>query len=252
LNKLALLVAVGMAAAAQAQTTYTYNGSPIPIPDSPDGNCGAEAFAEIFVPDNFTIGSVQVSFYIPHPFQGDLKISLRHQATGREIVLMDQPGNPQSLIGYGASNYGSGGSLMTMSDSAGSRYDLPQIAVPGIPSVTGAWKPEGALATFAGESANGDWRLIARDCAGMDTGMIVNFTLTISGAQPCYANCDGSQQSPVLNVADLTCFLSRYSAGCSSPQSCYANCDGSTQQPFLNMMDFTCFLQKFSAGCTAP
>jgi uncharacterized membrane protein len=31
--------------------------------------------------------------------------------------------------------------------------------------------------------------------------------------------------------------------------SCYANCDGSTAQPILNVADFTCFLQRFAAGC---
>jgi len=30
---------------------------------------------------------------------------------------------------------------------------------------------------------------------------------------------------------------------------CYANCDGSTVPPILNVADFTCFLQKFAAGC---
>jgi hypothetical protein len=60
----------------------------------------------------------------------------------------------------------------------------------------------------------------------------------------CYANCDQSTASPVLNVADFTCFLQRFAAA--DP---YANCDGSTAQPTLNVADFTCFLQKFAAGC---
>ena len=29
----------------------------------------------------------------------------------------------------------------------------------------------------------------------------------------------------------------------------YANCDGSTITPALNVADFTCFLQAFAAGC---
>jgi hypothetical protein len=60
----------------------------------------------------------------------------------------------------------------------------------------------------------------------------------------CYANCDGSTVSPVLNVADFSCFLQKYAAG--DP---YANCDGSTQAPMLNVGDFTCFLQKYANGC---
>jgi hypothetical protein len=60
----------------------------------------------------------------------------------------------------------------------------------------------------------------------------------------CYANCDGSTASPVLNAADFTCFLQKYAAGDS-----YANCDGSRVAPVINAADFTCFLHKYAAGC---
>jgi hypothetical protein len=64
------------------------------------------------------------------------------------------------------------------------------------------------------------------------------------GGSTCYANCDASTATPVLNVADFTCFLQRFAAGES-----YANCDSSTTVPTLNVADFTCFLQQFAAGC---
>jgi hypothetical protein len=60
----------------------------------------------------------------------------------------------------------------------------------------------------------------------------------------CYPNCDGSTTAPILNVADFTCFLTKFAAG--DP---YANCDGSTVPPVLNIADFSCFLQQFAAGC---
>ena len=60
----------------------------------------------------------------------------------------------------------------------------------------------------------------------------------------CYVNCDQSTMSPVLNVADFTCFLQRFAAGHG-----YANCDMSTAAPTLNVADFTCFLQRFAQGC---
>ena len=60
----------------------------------------------------------------------------------------------------------------------------------------------------------------------------------------CYANCDSSTVSPVLNVNDFQCFLNRYAAGDS-----YANCDGSTTPPVLNVNDFACFLNSYAAGC---
>lgn len=47
------------------------------------------------------------------------------------------------------------------------------------------------------------------------------YTITLTGAcfvpaapPPCYANCDASTNPPVLNVADFTCFLQKYAAGC--------------------------------------
>ena len=66
---------------------------------------------------------------------------------------------------------------------------------------------------------------------------------TLTGA--CYANCDASTTSPVLNVLDFQCFLNRFAAGDS-----YANCDGSTTAPVLNVLDFSCFLNRFAAGCS--
>jgi len=62
---------------------------------------------------------------------------------------------------------------------------------------------------------------------------------------PCYANCDGSTTSPILNVNDFSCFINRYAGGDS-----YANCDGSTVAPVLNVNDFLCFQTRFAAGCS--
>jgi hypothetical protein len=62
--------------------------------------------------------------------------------------------------------------------------------------------------------------------------------------QHCYPNCDNSTTTPILNVADFSCFLTRFAAG--DP---YANCDNSTTPPTLNVADFSCFLQQFAAGC---
>jgi hypothetical protein len=67
------------------------------------------------------------------------------------------------------------------------------------------------------------------------------------GPSPCYANCDGSTATPILNVNDFICFQQRYAAGDS-----YANCDGSTNAPVLNVNDFICFQAAFASGCTAP
>ncbi len=63
-------------------------------------------------------------------------------------------------------------------------------------------------------------------------------------ATPCYANCNGNTDAPLLTAADFTCFLNKFRAG--DP---YANCNGNTDAPLLTAADFTCYLTKFRAGC---
>jgi hypothetical protein len=72
-------------------------------------------------------------------------------------------------------------------------------------------------------------------------GVVVS---AVPAAPPCYPNCDASTASPVLNVADFSCFLTKYASG--DP---YANCDASTAPPTLNVADFSCFLTKYASGC---
>ncbi|MBL9031340.1 MAG: hypothetical protein JNM80_06495 [Phycisphaerae bacterium] len=73
---------------------------------------------------------------------------------------------------------------------------------------------------------------------------------------PCYANCDGSAITPILNVNDFACFLNAFGAASVLPPAeqvgHYANCDGSTAFPILNVNDFACFLNAYAAGCTTP
>jgi glycosidase len=69
-------------------------------------------------------------------------------------------------------------------------------------------------------------------------------TYTLALRSACYANCDGSTDSPSLTAADFTCFLTAFRNGDS-----YANCDGSTGSPTLTAADFTCFLTAFRNGC---
>ena len=108
---------------------------------------------------------------------------------------------------------------------------------------------------ITGQTWNFDSGLIAQSPDHPVPAIALHLTTPIVGcrqdtldliAEPltCYANCDASTGSPVLNVADFTCFLERYAAG-----DAYANCDGSTAAPALNIADFTCYLQSYAAGC---
>ncbi|MFN0131382.1 MAG: kelch repeat-containing protein [Phycisphaerales bacterium] len=70
---------------------------------------------------------------------------------------------------------------------------------------------------------------------------------------PSRANCDGSTATPVLNIADFVCFLTRYAAAQTLPAAQqvtdFANCDRSTALPVLNVADFVCFANEYAAGC---
>lgn len=86
-------------------------------------------------------------------------------------------------------------------------------------------------------------RIVIHDLSGLYTDSEeLELTLTPAG---CYANCDASTTTPILNVVDFSCFLNLFASG--DP---YANCDQSTTPPTLNVLDFSCFLNRFAAGCT--
>jgi subtilisin-like proprotein convertase family protein len=226
--------------------TFVYQGGAVAIPDGTGtAGCGATAVAEIVVPTSFNVTTANARVYIPHSWQGDVQFRLVHGATS--LPLVTRPGVATiPPYGFDVDNFGAS-SLSPMSfNAAGTQtYSDPPLTA-GVPSVTGDWIPIGGpMSVFAGQNAQGAWRLEAEDCAGGDTGSLAYFRLELGGgAAQCYPNCDNSTTAPVLNVQDFTCFLQRYAAG-----DTYANCDNSTTAPTLNVQDFTCFLQSYAAGC---
>jgi subtilisin-like proprotein convertase family protein len=235
-----------LAGAAMARPDFTYMGPAIPIPDGTGvGAPGATASAAMTVPNVMTISSITCSVFIPHSFQGDLRVTLTHVESGTTAVLIDRPYVPQTALGFPAQDYGTSGAMLQLSDGGSGKYDVPAVAAPGITGVNGVWKPETPLSVFLGRSAAGTWRLSAVDYASGDTGSLTGFKLSLTGASTCYANCDGGSAAPFLNAADFQCFINRYSAA--DP---YANCDGSIATPVLNILDFVCFMSRYSAGCS--
>ena len=95
--------------------------------------------------------------------------------------------------------------------------------------------PVNALASYNGQLFAGGGFLTS--------GSIVNARVA-RWACPCYANCDGSVEPPILNINDFQCFLNRFAAA--DP---WANCDGSTTPPILTAADFQCFLNAYASGC---
>jgi hypothetical protein len=132
-------------------------------------------------------------------------------------------------------------------------HDLAQVLVNGTvvdqaPESSGWNTRTVSLAAYAGQTITLAFRFNTVDAVfnnfrGWEIGH-VNVAATSVVCNTCYANCDGSTATPVLNVNDFICFQSRFAAGDS-----YANCDGSTTVPVLNVNDFICFQASFAAGC---
>ncbi|MBL9031921.1 MAG: hypothetical protein JNM80_09465 [Phycisphaerae bacterium] len=122
----------------------------------------------------------------------------------------------------------------------------------GIPLVDG---PTGTGSTIVGATGNfgilnvsqadaGVYDCVLSNACGSSTSRSATLTVTGNCPGPCYANCDGSTTTPLLNINDFVCFLNTFAAA--DP---YANCDGSTIAPVLNANDFVCYLNRFGAGC---
>lgn len=235
-----------------ARQPYSYAGPPVPIPDGSAAGCGSAVYAEITVPQS---GSYTLQYYpavslrIPHERQGDVVVSLQHVDTGTTVTMIDRPGYPESPFGFTAANFGYPSPMVPFDVSGyfSSAYETPFVAWPGFSNAAGQFRSITPMSAFVGETSAGTWRLLVSDCAAGSLGAITTFTLYLQSDSWCYANCDASTVTPVLNVNDFTCFLNYFAAG-----DLRANCDGSSTPPVLNVLDFACFVNAYPAGCGFP
>ena len=128
----------------------------------------------------------------------------------------------------------------SMFDNRDDNGPTPAPTATGVQQLAGTWASISSTTALPSTCTSFRWT-VTEISGNSGSG---SFELSCSAGGNCYANCDESTASPILNVADFTCFLQRFASGES-----YANCDGSTTEPILNVADFTCFLQQFAAGC---
>jgi subtilisin-like proprotein convertase family protein len=127
--------------------------------------------------------NVKVELNILHTWQGDVTVTLTHDASGTTITLINRPGNPQTTFGFSADNYGNNGAGVpfVLTDTGATTYDVPAVAAPGILNVTGDWLPDDPLSQqlsiFNGLTANTSWTLSVSDGAGGDTGTVVRWAI---------------------------------------------------------------------------
>jgi subtilisin-like proprotein convertase family protein len=141
---------------------------PLPIPDNAPG---APLTSTITITQDVALTSLDVPVTIDHTWVGDLTISLTSPG-GTTVTLLDRPGVPAtSTVGCGDNNLD-----LVFSDAASVN---PETVCNGAtPWLTGPALPVTPLSAFAGESTLGTWTLSVSDSAGLDTGILVDWSLS--------------------------------------------------------------------------
>jgi len=180
-SKLSLTLILMMIAAtllifvpAQAQNTDS-----VLVTTSPGATItnAAPTTSTINVANAETISSMTVTVSIAHSHGGDLRIALRHAASGRSVTLL----NGLNLAGY---IYGCGATAITaaFNDGAGMAMDNFDCSSDFNMPVTGVYRPSEGLATFNGVSMAGDWVLEVNDRLPSDDGVLNAWAITFNDA----------------------------------------------------------------------
>ncbi len=116
---------------------------------------------------NGLIEKVTVGVNLTHTYISDLYITLI-SPTGVRTVLFNQRG----------------GSSANMTNTV--YDDAAALAIgSGTPPYTGTFRPEEPLSRYNGTQANGTWTLEVSDLAALDTGQLLNFSLSfVTGGEP--------------------------------------------------------------------
>ena len=136
----------------------------------PDGN-SAGVDSILTVPEDLTIGDLDVDLQVTHTFQGDLIVRLTHPSGEPTVTLWDQ-------------NCGGNNDIDVTFDDAG---DDLQCSQPTQGTYNTFSISEQELAAFNGLSSAGNWTLNISDNIGADTGTLDAWGLTISEQGP--PNC---------------------------------------------------------------
>ncbi len=129
----------------------------------------------IEVPDELTIGDVNVTLNINHTRDQDLDVFLISPSGTRVELFTDVGGNEDNFLGT------------TLDDDAATPITTATAPFSGV------YRPEGSLADFQGEDGLGSWTLEVTDDRKGETGSLTNWSLEIIGAEP------------VLSIADVQC-----------------------------------------------
>lgn len=179
----ATFIALGSTGSAQA-LTMNYSGSGFSIPD----NNATGVSSDIVVSDNLNISDITVTLNnLNHTFIGDLVATLTNVTTNTTVSLFNRVGRVGSK-GSDSSNLG--GTYSFNSAFTGNLWTTAA-ALNGIQNIpSGNYFPTGAnsaaiaspsLTAFNGGLSQGIWQLTISDNAGLDTGSLDSWNLSVTG-----------------------------------------------------------------------
>ena len=142
----------------------------------------------VFPSDGSTILDVVVDLSISHTWVGDLIVQLTHTGPGgtQSTFLLNRPGVPQTtvgcsgdLVGTDTNKYyfGTNPALLTLGESA-CPAQIPVQCYQVAPE-----NPNG-LVSFRNYPKDGTWTLFVSDNAGLDTGILRNFSVHLLNEGP--------------------------------------------------------------------
>lgn len=146
-------------------------------------------YSSIEITDTGMISDLNVHINLTHTWDGDLNISLR--APDGTIVSLS------SYNGGSANNY----TNTTFDDEAATSITV------GSAPFSGVFRPEGDLSVLDGMDMSGTWTLIISDDAGLDAGMLYNWSLELSvdNQQYIYESHDNdAYQNGLIDTQDDT------------------------------------------------
>lgn len=124
------------------------------------------------------INDLNVGLDISHAWVGDLKITLT-SPDATSVVIMDQPGTPNTGDGGGCSGQHVNAVL---DDSGASPVEDACYSPP--PAIAGALVPNNPLAAFNGQQGTGTWTLLIEDFFPIDNGVLNDWSLEPSCGDP--------------------------------------------------------------------
>ena len=184
------LLALGLPNAIAATQSFSYSGPVVAIPDgNVNGTPGAAVNAPITVSGISTpVQKVTVSIdgTACSTASGSTTVGIDHTWVQELVIrLMSPAGTTVTVINSVGADGNNFCQVTLDDDSAGP--SIQTITTGGSAPFTGSYKPNTSLSAFAGETANGNWTLIAEDHFQYDTGNIRAWSIHIT-PQPIQAD----------------------------------------------------------------